>query len=113
MEVDQLDDLNDLNLNGKFAAELKEMNLTHLNTFKSEIEGNARNQIKIEADQVSNAEKNNDNNINNIKNVTTQIYKLDGNITQEVRDRDNKIITKKDKERVNLTKECVSNISKN
>jgi len=56
LEVDQLDDLNDLNLNGQFAAELKEMNLTHLNTF-TEIEGITRNKGKIETINESNNEK--------------------------------------------------------
>lgn len=101
MEVDQLDDLNDLNLNGQFAAELKEMNLTHLNTF-TEIEGITRNQSKIETVKESNNDKIQDNNINNIKNVTAQIYKLDGNIQNEIRDKENKILTNKDKDKVNI-----------
>lgn len=75
LEVDQQDDLNDLNLNGQFAAELKELNLTHLNqSFKysdADLKG-----CKTGSDELIKEDKQIIN--SNIKNINAQPNVLDG-----------------------------------
>lgn len=78
--MDQLNDLNESNLNGQFEQELKEMNLTHLNTRKSDIEDNTQYQIdKVEMGHM-------DKVCNNITNVTAQVYKLNDCVTHHLKD---------------------------
>lgn len=86
--MDQLNDLNESNLNGQFEQELKEMNLTHLNTRKSDIEDNTH-QYQIDKVEMGHIDKVS----NNITNVTAQVYKLNDCVTHDLKD--NKIITNK------------------
>lgn len=90
--MDQLNDLNESNLNGQFEQELKEMNLTHLNTRKNDTEDNTH-QYQIDKVEMGHIDKV----CNNITNVTAQEYKLNDCVhTNHLKDNTNIKTNKKD-----------------